>query len=147
MRMRGGHFWQFGSIASVATETTILVVSFCPKHDLRSDLKVPNSKNFSGGACPQTPPTLFTLTHTQWPYQSKKKLPPALQSQIKVLKVQFPVVRKPSWCFLLLTKFTTHIMSIENSVKLDCGTSLYGCCCPNDVHCWKNPITQNTTLG
>ena len=59
MRMRGGHFWQLGSIASLATETIILVVSFCPKYDLRSDLKVPNSK----------------------------KLVLALQSQIKVLKV------------------------------------------------------------
>ena len=42
--VRGGHFWQFGSIASLATETTdgdILVV-FWPKHGLRSDLRVPN---------------------------------------------------------------------------------------------------------
>ena len=31
--VRGGHFWQLGSIASPATET----------------------KNFPGGACPQTP--------------------------------------------------------------------------------------------
>ena len=28
--VRGGHFWQFGSIASLATETTILVVFFVP---------------------------------------------------------------------------------------------------------------------
>ena len=53
--VRGGHFWQFGSIASLATETTILVVFFWPKHGLRSDLRVPNFKNFPGGACPQTP--------------------------------------------------------------------------------------------
>ena len=55
--VRGGHFWQFGSIASLATETTdgeILVV-FWPKHGLRSDLRVPNLTNFPGGACPQTP--------------------------------------------------------------------------------------------
>ena len=49
--VRGGHFWQFGSIASQATETTILVV-FCPKHGLRNDLRVPN---FPGGASPQIP--------------------------------------------------------------------------------------------
>ena len=53
--VQGGHFWQFGSIAFVARETTngeILVTFFWPKHGLRSDLRVPNSQNFS---CPQTP--------------------------------------------------------------------------------------------
>ena len=55
--VRGGHFWQLGSIASPATKTTggVILVVFCPKHSLRSDLRVPNLKNFPGGACPQTP--------------------------------------------------------------------------------------------
>ena len=45
------HFWQLGSIASLATEPTggVILVAFWPKHGLRSDLRVP------GGACPQTP--------------------------------------------------------------------------------------------
>ena len=49
--VRGGHFWQFGSTASLATETTDGEI-FWPKHGLRSDLRV---TNFPGGACPQTP--------------------------------------------------------------------------------------------
>ena len=55
--VRGGHLWQFGSIASLATETTDgeILVAFWPKHGLRSDLRVPNFKKFPGGACPQTP--------------------------------------------------------------------------------------------
>jgi len=65
----GGHFWQLGSIASLATETTgrVILVAFWPKHGLRSDLRVPNL-NFSWGSMPPDPPSLFTL---QWPYQSK----------------------------------------------------------------------------
>ena len=51
--VRGGHFWQFVLIASLATETTDGL--FWPKHGLRNDLRVPNLKNFPGGACPQTP--------------------------------------------------------------------------------------------
>ena len=35
--------------------------SLWPKHDLRSYLRVPNFKNLSGGACPQTP--LFVSTY------------------------------------------------------------------------------------
>ena len=44
--MCGGHFWQLGSIASLATETTggVILVAFWPKHALRSDLRVPNFK-------------------------------------------------------------------------------------------------------
>ena len=55
--MRGGYFWQLGSVASLATETTggMILVAFWPKHGLRSDLRVPIFKNFLGGACPQTP--------------------------------------------------------------------------------------------
>ena len=51
------HFWQIGSITSLATETTgrEILVAFWPKHGLRSDLRVPNLKMFHGGACPQTP--------------------------------------------------------------------------------------------
>ena len=39
---RSGHFWQLGSIASPATETTggEILVAFCLKHGLRSDLRV-----------------------------------------------------------------------------------------------------------
>ena len=77
MRMRGGHFWQFGSIASLATETTILVGFFCPKHDLRSDLRVPNSKKFPGGACPQTPLACSHLRARNG-LTSQKYLAPAL---------------------------------------------------------------------
>ena len=63
--VRGGHFWP---IASLATDREILV-DFWPKHGLRSDLRVPNK--FSWGSMSPDPPTLFTLTRTQWPYQSK----------------------------------------------------------------------------
>ena len=41
-----------------------ILVAFWPKHDLKSNLKVRNFKNFPWGACPQT------LKWTQWPYQS-----------------------------------------------------------------------------
>ena len=57
--MRGSYFWQLGSIASLATETTggrFDLVAFWPKHGLRSDLRVPCLKNFPGGACPHSPP-------------------------------------------------------------------------------------------
>ena len=55
--VHGGHFWQLGSIDSLATKTTggEIVVAFWPKHGLRSDLRVPNLKKFPGGACTQTP--------------------------------------------------------------------------------------------
>ena len=33
-------------------------------YGLRSDLRAPNFKNFSGGACPQTPPSMCMLMHT-----------------------------------------------------------------------------------
>ena len=44
--VRGGHFWQLGSIASLAAETS----SVLAKHGLRSDIRVPNLENFPGGA-------------------------------------------------------------------------------------------------
>ena len=52
--VRGGHFWQLGSIASPATKTTggVILVAFWSKHGLRSDLRVPNLKK-------------------KWPYRSK----------------------------------------------------------------------------
>ena len=52
--VRSGHFWQLGSIASLATETTggEILVAFWPKHGLRSDLRVPNFKHFSWGSMP-----------------------------------------------------------------------------------------------
>ena len=45
-----GPFWQLGSIASLATETTggEILVAFWPKHGFRSDLRVPNLPE---GAC------------------------------------------------------------------------------------------------
>ena len=44
----------FGSIASLATETTDgeTVVPFLAKHGLRSDLRVPNLKKFTWGSMP-----------------------------------------------------------------------------------------------
>ena len=41
----------------LATETTSreIVVAFCPKHGLRSDLRAPNFKNLPGGASPRPP--------------------------------------------------------------------------------------------
>ena len=58
--VRSGHFWQLGSIASLATETPggEILVAFWPKHGLRSDLKVPNFIKFSWGSqpCTQTSP-------------------------------------------------------------------------------------------
>ena len=55
--VHSGHFWQLGSIASLATETTggEILVAFWVKHDLRSDFRVPNFKHFSWGNMPQTP--------------------------------------------------------------------------------------------
>ena len=50
--VRSGHFWQLGSIASLATETTgeEILVAFWPQHGLRSDLRVPNLKKFFWGS-------------------------------------------------------------------------------------------------
>ena len=55
--VRGGHFWQLGSIASPATETTggVILVAFWPKHGLRSHLRVPNLKIFLGEHAPRPP--------------------------------------------------------------------------------------------
>ena len=68
--VRGGHSWQLGSIASLARETTggEILVAVWPKHSLRSDLRVPNLKNFPGGACPQTPLACTHLKHTLIPH-------------------------------------------------------------------------------
>ena len=50
-------------ITSLATETTggEILVAFWPKHCPRSDLRVPNLKNFSRGSMPLDPPSLFAL--------------------------------------------------------------------------------------
>ena len=67
--VRNGHFWQLGSIAQLAAETTggEILVAIWPKHGLRSDLRVPNfKKNVLGEHAPR-PPTLFTLKCTQRP--------------------------------------------------------------------------------
>ena len=55
--VRGGHFWQLGSIASPAIKTTggVILVAFWPKHGLRSDLRVPNLKFFLGEHAPRPP--------------------------------------------------------------------------------------------
>ena len=65
----GGHFWQLGSIASLATESTILVV-FVPNMALEAISQCLIVKIFLGEH-PPTPHSLFTLTRTQWPYHSK----------------------------------------------------------------------------
>ena len=64
--MRSSQFWQLGSIASLATETTggEILVAFWPKHGLRSDLGVPQGEH-----APR-PPWLIHK-RMQWPYQSK----------------------------------------------------------------------------
>ena len=68
--VRNGHFWQLGSIASLAIETTggEILVAFWPKHCHRSDLRVPNLKIFSWGTKHQDQaprsPSLFTLKRT-----------------------------------------------------------------------------------
>ena len=56
--VRGGHFWQFTSLATETTDWEVLV-PFLAKHGLRSDLRAPNLKNFYGGAYPQTPLPCF----------------------------------------------------------------------------------------
>ena len=56
--VRGGHFWQFGSIASLATETTdgeILVAFFGPNMASEAISECLILKIFLGGVCPQTP--------------------------------------------------------------------------------------------
>ena len=48
---------QLGLIASLATESTggEILAAFLDQNGLRSDLRVPNLKNFPGGTCPLTP--------------------------------------------------------------------------------------------
>ena len=55
--VHGGYFRQLGSIASLATETTggVILVAFWSKHGLRSNLRVPNFKNFLGEHAPRPP--------------------------------------------------------------------------------------------
>ena len=68
--VRGGHSWQLGSIASLARETTggEILVAVWLKHRLRSDLRIPNLKNFPGGVCPQTPLACTHLKRTLIPH-------------------------------------------------------------------------------
>ena len=66
--MRGAYFWQFGSIASLPTETTdweILVAFFGPNMASEAISEWQILKKFPGGGIPPDPPTLFTRTHTQ----------------------------------------------------------------------------------
>ena len=60
--VRGGHFWQLGSIGSPATKTTggVILVAFWPKHDLRSNLRMPNFKKIFLGEHAPRPPSLST---------------------------------------------------------------------------------------
>ena len=53
-----GHFRQLSSLASNG-----LINTFWPKHDVRSDLRASNWKNFSFGSMPPHIPSLHTLTH------------------------------------------------------------------------------------
>ena len=56
--VRGGHLWQFGSIASLATETT--------DGEKRSQ-SAKFKKKISWGNMPPDPPSLFTFKRMQWP--------------------------------------------------------------------------------
>ena len=72
--VRGAYSWKFGSIASLPTETTDgeILVAFLAQTwpQKRSQIKnFPGGGGGGGGGMPPDPPTLFTLTHTQWPYQ------------------------------------------------------------------------------
>ena len=68
---RSGHFWQLGSIASLATETTGREIHFGPNIASEAISECLIFKNFSWGSMPPDPPSLFALKRTQWPYQSK----------------------------------------------------------------------------
>ena len=65
----GGHFWQLGSIAPLATETIggeILVTFLAQTWPQKRSQMVPNFKIFLGEHAPRTqPPSLFTLKRTQ----------------------------------------------------------------------------------
>ena len=70
--VRGTYFWQFGSIASLPTETTdgdILVAFFGPNMASEAISECQILKKFSGGACPQTARGESLGTRLQWPYQ------------------------------------------------------------------------------
>ena len=56
----GSHFWQLGSVASLATETTGDSSSILAQTWPQSDLRVPNFKFFLG-SMPPDPPSLFIL--------------------------------------------------------------------------------------
>ena len=71
----GGHFWQLASSSSYRNYRWVILVAFCPKHGLRSDLRVPNLKNFPGRACLQ--PHLACSYHNS--LHSLKELAPVLQ--------------------------------------------------------------------
>ena len=58
--VRGGHFWQLGSIASLATETTILVV-FVPNMALEAISECLIVKIFLGEHPPTPPPACSHL--------------------------------------------------------------------------------------
>ena len=71
--VRGAYFWQFGSIASLPTEITNreILVAFLAQTWPQKRSQSAKFKKFSWGGHTPDPPTLFTLTHTQWPYQSE----------------------------------------------------------------------------
>ena len=57
--------------------TLVGLVTFRYKYDLRSDLRAPNFKNFHGGACPQTPPSVCVLTHAPSSMPPQSQVPSA----------------------------------------------------------------------
>ena len=59
--VRGSHFWQLGSVGSVATETKggVILVSFWSKHGSEAISGCLILKIFLG-SMPQDPPSLFT---------------------------------------------------------------------------------------
>ena len=66
--VRGGHFWQFGSIASLATETTDgeILVAFLAQTwpQIRSQSAKFEKIFLGGGACPHAPrPPYIPCSH------------------------------------------------------------------------------------
>ena len=64
--MRGAYFWQFGSIASLPTETTdgeILVAFLGPNMASEAISECQIFKNFPGGHAPRPPYLVHTYAH------------------------------------------------------------------------------------
>ena len=74
--VRGAYFWQFGSTASLPTETTDGLLAFLAQIWPQKQSQSAKFKKIFLGGHAHRPPTLFTLAHTQWPYQSEISLVP-----------------------------------------------------------------------